>query len=60
MLMIPEGDSSRRRHAHTECVIAARKGGRLPTRDEWRQTQPRPKSWLRSLLERIGIAREDG
>jgi hypothetical protein len=36
VLITPEGDSSRRRHAHGQCVIAARKAGRLPTIDEWR------------------------
>ena len=35
MLIAPEGDTSRRRHAHTRCVLAARRQGRLPTRDEW-------------------------
>lgn len=35
MLLFPEGDHSRRRHAHTACVMKARKEGRLPTRDEW-------------------------
>jgi hypothetical protein len=35
VLIAPEGDSSRRRHAHTECVLAARRAGRLPTREEW-------------------------
>jgi hypothetical protein len=35
MLMFPEGDHTRRRHAHTECVLAARRAGTLPTRDEW-------------------------
>ncbi len=35
MLIAPEGDTSRRRHAHTQCVLAARRQGRLPTRDEW-------------------------
>jgi hypothetical protein len=48
MLIVPEGDSSRRRHAHTQCVLTARKAGRLPTRDEWLKTQPRPPSpWQR-------------
>jgi hypothetical protein len=55
MLVIPEGDSSRRRHAHTQCVMTARKAGRLPTREEWLRTQPRPKGRLRSLIERVGI-----
>jgi hypothetical protein len=35
MLMLPEGDPQRRRHAHTGCVMAARKRGQLPTRAEW-------------------------
>lgn len=49
MLLVPEGDRSRRRHAHTECVLRARREGRLPTRDEWRQAQPaaEPAGWLR-------------
>ena len=38
VLIAPEGDASRRRHAHTECAVAARKAGRLPTIDEWRAT----------------------
>jgi hypothetical protein len=42
VLISPEGDSSRRRHAHTACALKARQAGRLPTRDEWRATQPRP------------------
>jgi hypothetical protein len=40
-LIWPEGDKSRRRHAHTECVLRARKAGRLPTEDEWRKAQKR-------------------
>jgi hypothetical protein len=52
VLIAPEGDMSRRRHAHTECVVAARRAGRLPTRDEWLAAQgPRP-SLLRRLLRR--------
>ena len=48
LLMYPEGDSSGRRHAHTECVMAARKAGKLPTREEWQKTQPRgPSAWER-------------
>ena len=33
----PEGDLSRRRHAHMECVLAARKRGELPTEDEFKK-----------------------
>jgi hypothetical protein len=40
MLIAPENDAARRRHAHTACVLAARRGGRLPTREEWLRTQP--------------------
>jgi hypothetical protein len=42
MLIVPEGDSSRRRHAHANCVLKARRAGRLPTREEWQRTQPVP------------------
>lgn len=49
MLIVPEGDPQRRRHAHTECVMAARRAGRLPTRQEWLKTQPRPPGlWQRA------------
>ena len=56
--MYPEGDSSRRRHAHTECVLAARKAGKLPTREEWLKTQPRgPSAWGR-LVARVSRRRD--
>jgi hypothetical protein len=48
VLIWPEGDKSRRRHAHTECVMRARKAGRLPSKEDWRQAQPRgPSLWER-------------
>lgn len=50
VLLAPEGDASRRRHAHSSCVLAARRAGRLPTREEWQSTQPRPPSLWRRLL----------
>ena len=59
MLITPEGDPSRRRHAHTKCVMAARQAGRLPTREEYVRTQPREPGLaaravgrLRTLLRR--------
>ena len=52
-LMVPEGDTSRRRHAHTDCVLRARKEGRLPTRDEWLKTQPSEPTRWRALVERL-------
>lgn len=60
LLVSPEGDTSRRRHAHTECVLAARKAGRLPTRDEWLRTQPRKPGLWRRVLARLASARERG
>lgn len=54
MLIAPEGDTLRRRHAHTECVLAARRRGQLVLRDEWLRTQPRPPSLWRRLLKRLG------
>jgi hypothetical protein len=52
VLIAPEGDTSRRRHAHAECAQAAREQGRLPSESEWRKTQPRRPSLLARLLRR--------
>src|SRR5512133_56293 len=41
VLIAPEGDASRRRHAHTACAVSARQAGRLSSRDDWLRTQPR-------------------
>ena len=51
VLLAPEGDMERRRHAHTECARRAREAGRLPSREEWRKAQPR-RSWLDRLRGR--------
>jgi hypothetical protein len=56
MLIAPEGDGKRRRHAHGECVMAARRAGRLPTREEWLATQPRAPGLLRRVLGRMRSA----
>jgi len=34
MLLVPDGDPRRRRHAHTACVLSARAAGRLPLKEE--------------------------
>jgi hypothetical protein len=53
VLITPEGDAQRRRHAHSECVAAARRDGRLPTRDEYERAtrraagEPEPSLWRR-------------
>jgi hypothetical protein len=52
VLLAPEGDAERRRHAHTDCVLAARADGTLVTRDEWRAAQPRTPGVIRRLLGR--------
>jgi hypothetical protein len=52
MLIAPEGDTRRRRHAHTACVLAARRRGQLLLRDEWLHTQPHSPSLWRRLLRR--------
>ncbi len=55
VLIAPEDDRSKRRHAHMECVRKARAAGRLPTRDEWLKAErgPRPSlgERLRGLLQ---------
>ena len=53
VLIASEGDASRRRHAHTKCVLEARKAGRLPSRDEWAKDQPRRPGPWRRLVDRL-------
>jgi hypothetical protein len=52
MLIAPEGDTRRRRHAHTRCVLKARSRGQIVMRDEWLRSQPRAPSLWRRLLRR--------
>jgi hypothetical protein len=52
MLIAPEGDTRRRRHAHTKCVLEARARGQLVLRDEWRRTQPRGAPLWRRIWRR--------
>jgi hypothetical protein len=52
MLIAPEGDTRRRRHAHTACVLEARARGQLLLREEWLRTQPRRRSLWSRLLRR--------
>ncbi len=54
VLIAPEDDRSRRRHAHTECVLRERRAGRLPTEEEWRRTQPRRPSLWQRLRAKLG------
>jgi len=56
VLIAPEGDTRRRRHAHLECVLAARRRGELVLEEEWRARNRPPSLWSR--LRRRGRARE--
>jgi hypothetical protein len=50
MLILPDGDPGRRRHAHSSCVMRARRAGRLPLREE---VEPRPPGlWSRTAAVR--------
>jgi hypothetical protein len=49
MLVLPEGDALRRRHAHARCVMNARRDGRLPLRED---VEPRRPGLLARLLRR--------
>jgi len=51
VLIAPEGDADRRRHAHTECVLAARQAGTFMTYDDWRRTQPHPRGFLSHIFK---------
>jgi hypothetical protein len=52
VLISPDGDTSRRRHAHAECVEAALREGRLRSYDEWKKLQPRKSGRIARLLRR--------
>lgn len=49
MLVVPEGDAARRRHAHSACVKRAREAGRLPLIEDVR---PPSRGLLSRLLRR--------
>lgn len=53
LLITPEGDSSRRRHAHTDCVLQARREGRLPIREERQDTLPPSRAWWKQVWKGI-------
>jgi hypothetical protein len=52
-LISPEGDTSRRRHAHLECVARARARGELPTHSEWKRAQRPEREPLGARLRRV-------
>jgi hypothetical protein len=50
MLLFPDGDPRRRRHAHTDCVLRARAAGRLPLKEDRDAQIPARRAWWRALL----------
>ncbi|WGL51640.1 hypothetical protein P5P86_16970 [Nocardioides sp. BP30] len=55
VLLSPEGDRERRRHAHPECVARERRAGRLLTRSEWERLNRPPREerpWWRRVFGR--------
>jgi hypothetical protein len=52
LVIAPEGDVERRRHAHTECVAAAHRAGTFLTYDDWRATQPKRHGLFARLFRR--------
>jgi hypothetical protein len=54
VVIAPEGDADRRRHAHVECVAGARERGTFLTYDDWRAAQPRTPGLLSRMLARFG------
>jgi hypothetical protein len=53
VLIAPEDDRSKRRHAHMECVRKARQAGNLPTRDEWLEAERGPRPSFGERLRRL-------
>jgi len=52
MLLIPDGDARRRRHAHTACVLRARAAGRLPLKEERDANRPQQRGFWKRLRRR--------
>jgi hypothetical protein len=53
LLVVPEGDPSRRRHAHAACVAKAHAAGRLPYREDVEPKHPGPLSRLLQTLKGV-------
>jgi hypothetical protein len=60
VLIAPEDDRSKRRHAHMECVRKARAEGRLPTRDEWLKAERGPRPSLGERLRGLFAGKKTG
>jgi hypothetical protein len=51
-LLLPEDRPEGRRHAHTQCALAARRDGRLPLREDVEPPRPGPLARLRKRFRR--------
>jgi hypothetical protein len=49
VLIAPEGDMQKRRHAHSQCAAKAQ----LPSREDWRRTQPRAPGLFARMFGRL-------
>jgi hypothetical protein len=54
MLIAPENDAERRRHAHSECVQTALRDGRIRSYEQWRKEQPRGPGLLERMRGALG------
>jgi hypothetical protein len=60
VLIAPEDDKSKRRHAHWECVRKARAEGKLPTQSEWREAERGPRPWVGERLRALFTGKGTG
>jgi hypothetical protein len=58
VLIAPEDDRSKRRHAHMECVRKARAAGTLPTKAEWEARERGPRKSIGERLRGLFAGRE--
>ncbi len=60
VLIAPEDDRSKRRHAHMECVQRARAAGKLPTKEEWLEATREPRPSLGERLRGLFAGKKTG
>ncbi len=60
VLIAPEDDRSKRRHAHWECVQKARGEGRLPTQSEWLEATRGPRPSVGERLRGLFTGKKTG
>jgi hypothetical protein len=60
VLIAPEDDKSKRRHAHMECVQKARAAGKLPTKGEWLEAERGPRRSIGTRLRELFAGKGSG